>query len=91
VPVSVSVSVPVSVSVSVSVCLCLCLCLCVSVCVCVFVFVRVYIICIYSDAVAQGDKWTRRSDAYDHPSKLNWAEEGRVPMLNMTRGAFLEV
>ncbi len=60
-------------------------------CVCVCVCVCMYIICIYSDAVAQGDKWARRSDAFDHPSKMNWAEDGRVPMLNMTRGAFLEV
>lgn len=43
-----------------------------------------------SDAVAQQDKWHKMLNSLDHPSKMDWAKEGKVPMLNMTRGAFLE-
>jgi hypothetical protein len=43
-----------------------------------------------NDSVAQQEKWKRDEGHMDHPRSMDWAKEGRVPMLNMTRGAFLE-
>jgi len=43
-----------------------------------------------NDSVAQGEKWTKAMGSIDHPNRMDWAKEGRVPMLKMTRGAFLE-
>ena len=43
-----------------------------------------------NDSVAQQEKWKRDEGHMEHPRSMDWAKEGRVPMLNMTRGAFLE-
>jgi len=43
-----------------------------------------------NDSVAQQEKWKRDEGSLDHPRNMDWAKEGRVPMLNMTRGAYLE-
>ena len=43
-----------------------------------------------SDSVAMPEKWQKSYNSADHPNRMDWAKEGKVPMLNMTRGAFLE-
>ena len=43
-----------------------------------------------NDTVAQSDKWLKPEKQHDHPIHMDWAKEGRVPMLKMTRSAFLE-
>ncbi len=42
-----------------------------------------------SDAVAAPSRWNGPT-THDHPSRMDWAKDGRVPMLGLTRSCFIE-